>query len=220
MNRMKIVALVFASVGVLTAGAAGLARQVPNPQEKGKPAEVRPAEKEATEAVKPNAAEEERVVAQTNLLNNMIEEDLRLDLVRTELDWWKDKIHSSFESRFGMERRLPSRSRKTNMTDEESKEVIENHFDQIQVADREEQEAKRKYEDLIRDIVRRERGLREMEEKLSPPVRDEFDRWKSDSKRLRQARPASDVEHRLSNVERKLDLILNALEGRSREPGK
>jgi RNA polymerase sigma factor (sigma-70 family) len=90
MNRWKMAALVFASMGIFAAGAMGLAR--PGPQEKGKPAEGQPVVAEKA-AAKPNPAEvaEAERIAQSDRLDHVKLIAIDVELLRMELEGWKER---------------------------------------------------------------------------------------------------------------------------------
>ena len=231
MNRLKVAALVVTSVGALAFGVTGLARQAPGPQEKRKPAEARPDVKDA--AVAPRVLKPAEVEAEADVRLQQIEASrLDIELLRMEVEGMKQRVVNSQRNYLSAKERLqslgaprdpqvvgfnPLQQPLTGQTLEEVRKQAQDYLNYT-----EQKLAGQRLEFLAksRDLKREERRLKELAENLPWPIQAEVLRSAADQQRAGESKPTADVDRRLSDVERKLDLILKALENQGREPGK
>ena len=243
MTRFKMAALAITTVGVLAAGTAtGLAQQDPKAQEK--PAGARPVakgeavpkpdipEQEAPDPI--DAARQERLdaieAAQAERSDRVEATKIDIEILQMEVSALKQRVTFALNECFNAKEQMRSLTAPPNprqfgggvqpptgqaLVDAKQnvKTFLDYHQNRLE-------EARAAYLDKNRELKREQRRLQALSENLPWPQQAQALQAAGASKKAAEVRPAADLERRLSDVERKLDLILKALEKQGRAPGK
>jgi RNA polymerase sigma factor (sigma-70 family) len=138
-----------------------------------------------TEASKAKAKKRYEVerAEESNRLDQVIATNMKLDMLRSEFEFWKNRVFSSKEASLDLQKQARNDRKPYGMTEKEfdaAKKLIEA---QAADAERETNDAKANYEEVSHALVLGERELRNLEKGLSPVTQTQYNRWKSDAKR-------------------------------------
>jgi RNA polymerase sigma factor (sigma-70 family) len=165
------------------------------------------------------SAEAERI-AQADLLDRLKVDNIKVDVLRMDVDRWRARMEALHQKLWDIRDQARQFRRQKGMAEDEYNQAA-NRIDQEQHhAERDLADAQASYLTLSRQVVEGERHLRELAKDLPPSAQADFFRSSADPQRAGEAKPTAEVDRRLSDVERKLDLILKALENQGREAGK
>jgi RNA polymerase sigma factor (sigma-70 family) len=158
---------------------------------------------------------------QEALLERVNAAAINLELIQMDVDQWTERFNEAHRAEFELDREFHrhSASRARGESKAEAAERDESLTLRRRVAVDEKMRARNQLMTLKQDLFQKERQLRDLAKDLPEPLRLEALGTEPVASRDRGPRPA-DVDHRLSDVERKLDLILKALEKQGREPEK
>jgi tryptophan 2,3-dioxygenase len=137
-----------------------------------------------------------------------------------EIERSKERLKAAHRYMLDIRNRAERFRRPEGMTDDDYRRERDRLDEEKAYASADIREAERLFENASHQLVERERGLRDLAKNLPETIRAEFFRSTADPKRPLEVQTDADVSRRLSDVERKLDLILKALEKQGREPGK
>jgi RNA polymerase sigma factor (sigma-70 family) len=147
-------------------------------------------------------------------LDEAITTSMKLDMLRSELDFWKNRVFSTREANLELLRQSNNQNKPYGMNEKEFEATKRTLEQQVHEASREAGQAEDQYEKTLENLMIKERELRTLVMGLSPTAQSQYQRSQASQKPTETIRPPANVERRLSDVERKLDLILKALEAR------
>ena len=239
MPRFKMAALAITTVGVLAAGTAtGLARLAPKAQEK--PAGTRPVEKDAAvpkpdaagkEALDPiEAAREERLdaieAAQAERLERIEASKLDIELLQMEVNALRFVVtramNECMKAKEGVRSLIAPPNPQTfggggfqPLAGQDLEDAKKKGQEYLDYTMKRLEETRAAYLSKNRELKREQRRLEGLQDPAVAAVNQVLRAMPSPAPKL-----TADLERRLSDVERKLDLILKALEKQGREPGR
>jgi hypothetical protein len=194
-----------------------------------KPAE--PKEIQAAQAAPAGSSPDLKGTGDAERLEGIEAVNLDIELLRMEVDALKQNVTGAMRARMRsqgmveslMEPPAPDPGHERNglpLTGQAREDAKKQWIETLDSADVSLRKARSKYLSKSLDLKRKEQQLRDLAKDLPWPRQTEASRLAADSKATVESRPAADAERRLLDVERKLDLILKALEKQGRQPGR